>query len=98
MLFACEIFFRWCDARTVESWMLRDTGDKVYTMVYWTLRGFVRASWMVRWRGMNVSWAVVVGESASALGDEKGLCGSCLIRVTSMHDIKSIHLFEDDVT
>jgi hypothetical protein len=43
----------------------------VYTMVYWSLRGFVCASWVVRWRGMNVSWVVVVGESASALGDRR---------------------------
>ena len=28
----------------------------------------------------------------------KGLCGSCLIRLTSMHDMKSIRMFEDDVT
>jgi hypothetical protein len=54
----------------------------VYTIVYWTLRGFVCASWVVvcesaSWRGMNVS---------------------CLIRVTSMHYIKSIRMFEDDVT
>jgi hypothetical protein len=26
------------------------------------------------------------------------LCGSCVIRVTSTHDIKSIGMFEDDVT
>jgi hypothetical protein len=37
-------------------------------MVYWTLRGFKCASWVVRWRRMKVSWVVVVGESASALG------------------------------
>ena len=40
---------------------------------------------------MNVSWVVVVGESASALGDIK-------VCVTSMHYIKSIRMFEDDVT
>ena len=51
--------------------MLKDAGDRVYTMVYWTLRGFVCASWVVRWRGMNVSWVAVVGESASALGDRR---------------------------
>jgi hypothetical protein len=33
-------------------------------------RSFVFASWLVRWRGMSVSW-VVVGESASALGDRR---------------------------
>ncbi len=32
------------------------------------------------------------------VGRQKGLCGSCLIRVTSMHYIKSIRMFEDDVT
>ncbi len=37
-----------------------------------TLRGFVGASWVVRWRDMNVSSVVaVVSESASALGDER---------------------------
>ncbi len=30
------------------------------------------------------------------VGRQKGLCGICLIRVTSMHDIKSIRMFEDD--
>ncbi len=29
---------------------------------------------------------------------QKGLCGSCLIRVTRMHYTKSIRMFEDDVT
>jgi hypothetical protein len=24
---AAEIIFRWCDVRTVESWMLKDAGD-----------------------------------------------------------------------
>ncbi len=32
------------------------------------------------------------------VGRHKGLCGSCLICVTSMHFIKSIRMFEDDVT
>ena len=62
-------------------------------MVYWALRGFECLRWVVRWRGeMTVRWVVVVvvGASASALGDrQKGLCGSSLIRVTSMHEIKS---------
>ncbi len=43
----------------------------MYTMVYWTLRGFVCASRVVRWRGMNISWVVVVDGSASALGDRR---------------------------
>jgi hypothetical protein len=54
----------------VERWILKDTGDKVYAMVYWTPRGFVCGSWVVRWQGMNVIW-VVVGESGSALGDRR---------------------------
>jgi hypothetical protein len=44
--------------------VLKDAGDWVYTIVYWTLRDFV----CTRWVGMNVS-GVVVGESTSALGD-----------------------------
>jgi hypothetical protein len=32
------------------------------------------------------------------VGRQKGLCGSCLMRVTSMHFIKSMRLFEDGVT
>jgi hypothetical protein len=32
---------------------------------------FVCASWVVRWRGMNVSWVMVVGESAIALEDRR---------------------------
>ncbi len=48
--------------------------------------------------GDECKLVVVVGESASALGDRMFLCGSCLIRVTSMHCIKSVRMFEDDVT
>ena len=51
---AVEYSFWWCDVnvRTVERWrMLKDAGDWVCTMVYWRLRDFVRASWVVRWRG-----------------------------------------------
>ena len=51
----------------------------------------------VRWwgRGMNVSWVGWLGASASAsaLGDRRVLCGSCRIRVTSMHYIKSIRMY-----
>jgi hypothetical protein len=43
--------FWWCDVRMVERWILKDADDWVYKMVYWTLRGFVCASWVVRWRG-----------------------------------------------
>lgn len=48
---AAEYSFWWCDVRAVERYMLKDAGDWVYTMFYWTLRGFVCASWVVRWRG-----------------------------------------------
>ncbi len=65
--------FWWWDVRTVERWMLKDAGDWVYTMVSWTLRGFVCTRWVVRWRGMNVS-GVVVGESTSVLGGRR-VCG-----------------------
>jgi hypothetical protein len=43
--------------------------------------------------GMNVSW-VVVGASASALGNRR----VCVIRVTSMRDMNSMRMFEEDVT
>jgi hypothetical protein len=43
---------------------------------------------------MNVSFVVVV----ECVGRQRGLCGSCLIRVTSVHYIKSIRMFEDHVT
>jgi hypothetical protein len=39
----------------------------------------------------------MVGASASALGDKRVFCGSCLICVSSIHNIKSIRVFEDDV-
>ena len=49
---AAEFSFWWCDARTVERWILKDAGDwAYYAMVYWTLRGFVCASWVVRMAG-----------------------------------------------
>ncbi len=54
----------------MKKWILKDAGDRGYTMVYLRLRGFVCISWVVRWRGMNAS-GVVVGESRSALGDRK---------------------------
>ncbi len=56
MLFGCRIYFWRSDVRTMERWMLKDAGDRLlreidcFTMVYWTLRGFVCASWVVRWR------------------------------------------------
>jgi hypothetical protein len=33
----------------------------------------------------------------ACVGRQKDLCGSSLIRVTSMHYIKSMRMFEDDV-
>ena len=48
--------------------MLKDAGDGVYTMVHIDVAWFcVCASWAVQWRGMNVRFAVVVGESATIL-------------------------------
>ncbi len=38
------------------------------------------------------------GGWCECVGGQKGLCGSCLIRVTRMHYIKSTRMFEDDVT
>ena len=69
----CRMFFLMvCVVRTVESWMLKDAGDGVYTTVHIDVAWFcVCASWAVQWRGMNVRFAVVVGESASALGDRR---------------------------
>ena len=63
---AAQFSFWWCDVRTLEVWMLKDAGDWVYKMVYRTLRGFVSAGWVVR-------WLMVIGASASALGN-RGVC------------------------
>ena len=53
--------------------MLKDAGDGVYTMVHIDVAWFcVCGSWAVQWRGMNVRFAVVVGESASFLGETEG--------------------------
>ncbi len=41
---------------------------------------------------------VVVRCKCECVGRQKGVCGSCLIRVASMHYIKSIRMFEGDVT
>jgi hypothetical protein len=46
---------------------------------------------------MNIRFVVVVGASASALGDRR-VCVEVLIRVTNMHDMTLIHMLEDDVT
>ena len=37
-------------------------------------------------------------EICLCVGRQKCLCESCLIRLTSMHDTKSIRMFEDDFT
>ncbi len=98
--FLAAVFsFWWCDVRTEKRWMLKDAGDWVYTMVYWTLRGFVCASWVVRWRGTNVSWVVVaVGASASGLGDIR-VCVEVVWFVSpACITSRSIRIFEDDVT
>ncbi len=53
---------------------------------------------------LDVAWFCVcklvgslAGMDVSALGD-RTVCESCLICVTSMHYIKLIRMFEDDVT
>ena len=48
----CRMFFLMvCVVRTVESWMLKDAGDGVYTMVHIDVAWFcVCASWAVQWR------------------------------------------------
>jgi hypothetical protein len=52
---------------------------------------------VVRCGGMKVSW-VMVSENAIARGDRSVyVCVSYLIRATSMHYMKSICMFEDDV-
>ncbi len=72
------------------------------TMVYWTLRGFCVWKLVGSLAGeMNVSFmavVVVVGGSASALRDRRVCVEVFVIRVTSTHGIKSIGMFEDDVT
>ena len=90
--------FRWCDVDSGEvyvegcgRWSLHDGLLDVAWFCVCKLGGSLVG-------GMNVGW-VVVGESASALGDRRVLCESCRIRVISMHYIKSIGMcFEDDVT
>jgi hypothetical protein len=67
IIFGCRFFSGWCDVRTVERWMLKDGGWFNVLTVYWTLRDFVCASWVVCWLEMKG----VVGKSASALGDRR---------------------------
>ncbi len=58
----------------------------------------MRASWVVRWgvedecRFCGGGWC-----KCECVGGQKGLSGSFLIRVTSMHYIKSIRMFEDGI-
>jgi hypothetical protein len=68
----------------------------MHTMVYWTLHGYCcklggsSAGDECKWGG---GWC-----KCECVGRQKGLCGSCLIRDTRKHYIKSIRMFEDDVT
>ncbi len=39
MLFGCRLFVLMVECKEVGE--VKDTGDLGYTMVYWTLRGFV---------------------------------------------------------
>jgi hypothetical protein len=58
--------------------------------------GFVCTSWVIHWRGNECKlggWP-----KCECVWRQKGLCGSSLIRVTSMHYIKSTRMFEDEVT
>ena len=79
----CRMFFLMvCVVRTVESWMLKDAGDGVYTMVHIDVAWFCVRKLGGSLAGMNVSWVM-----SSALGDRQ-------VCVTSMHDIKSRRVFE----
>ncbi len=95
---AAEFSCWWCDVRTVESWMLKDAEDWVYTMVYWTLRGFVCASWVVRLVGKECKLGggqVQVRVRWEAEGFVWKLFDSC--HQHALHQ-KSIRMFEDVVT
>jgi hypothetical protein len=75
MLFlAAECSFRWCAVSTggEEVDVERCGRLSVRDGVLHVACGFVRTSWVVLWRGMNVPW-VVIGESESetALGDRR---------------------------
>ena len=77
--------------------MLKDAGDGVYTMVHIDVAWFcVCASWAVqRWGRIYVLFVVVVGESASSLGEIEGfvwkVSASCH---QHMHDLKSLRMFK----
>jgi hypothetical protein len=60
-------------------------------MVYWKLRGLV----------CSKLGGLLAGDEyklCECVGRQRGLCGRCLIRVTSMHYIKSLHMFKDDLS
>ncbi len=59
------------------------------------LHGFVCTSWVVRWRGGECKLGGDGWCTCECVGRQKGVCGSCLIRVSSMHYIKSIRMFEN---
>ena len=69
----------------------------VHDVVHWTLRGCVcvQVGRFKRWGGMNVLFVVVVGESASFLGETEGfvwkVSASCH---QHMHDLKLVRMFE----
>jgi hypothetical protein len=86
-----EISFWWCDVRAVERWMLKDAGDWVYTLVL-----CVEVGWFIG--GGNECKLGGGRWKLECVGRQKGLCGSYLIRITSMLYIKSIRMFEDNVT
>ncbi len=46
---AAEFSCWWWDVRTEERWMLKDAGDRVYTIVSRTLHDFVCASFVSEW-------------------------------------------------
>jgi hypothetical protein len=54
--------------------------------------GLLDVAWFLCASRVTVSFVVVVSASASCIGRQRGLCGSCQIRVTSMHYIKSIRV------
>jgi hypothetical protein len=72
MLLGCRIFFLMvCCKDGGEVYMLKDAGDRVYTMACWTLRGFVYTlgGWLAGEK--NVSFVLVIGASASPLGNSR---------------------------
>ena len=74
----------WCDVRTVERWVLMDAGDWVLRTRWFLGRCVVLC--------VQVGWFVGGGNECKfcgggrwkceCVGIQKGLCGSCLIRVS----------------